>query len=108
VFAIDGGQILRKYHFYQGTYAIEVRHNNGLIARYGEVKNSTVAHAGVNDQVTRGQHIGYIDHLNMLHFELYSGNAEGPLTTRGGNSFQRRSDLLDPTPYLVRWEELTF
>jgi hypothetical protein len=36
----------------------------------------------------------------MLHFEMYDNSATGPLTNRRNPPFQRRSDLIDPTPYL--------
>jgi hypothetical protein len=37
----------------------------------------------------------------MLHLEMYSGELEGPLTQMG-RPFDRREDLIDPTPYLDR------
>src|SRR5690606_15773573 len=37
--AITGGKIiLGPYEFYEGTYAVEVLHDNGRIVRYGEIK----------------------------------------------------------------------
>lgn len=108
VFAIDGGKILRKYKFYVGTYAIEVKHDNGLVARYGEVSSRDVAQAAVRDRVIKGQHIGYIDHLKMLHFELYSDTVSGPLTQVKHGKYWRRSDLIDPTNLLLQWESATF
>jgi len=46
--------------------------------------------------------IGWLKGLNisMVHFEMYSGTRKGSLTDRSSAGFQRRSDLLDPTPYL--------
>lgn len=108
VLAIDNGRILRKYHFYAGTYAIEVKHDNGYLVRYGEVQRKNVPQSKDGQRVSKGQHIGYIDHLKMLHFELYSDKVSGPLTQRGKNKYSRRSDLMDPTPFLVKWEELSF
>lgn len=107
VFAIAHGVVLSRYHFYSGTYAIEVQHDTGQVVRYGEVAARTVAGAKVGDRILKGQHIGYIDHLRMLHFEMYKGTAKGPLTVRSG-SFQRRSDLMDPTAHLKNWEQETF
>jgi murein DD-endopeptidase MepM/ murein hydrolase activator NlpD len=107
VFAIANGQILRKYPFYAGTYAIEVKHDTGPVVRYGEVSSRAVAHSSIGDRVLKGQHIGYIDHLTMLHFEMYSDTATGPLTQDRG-PFSRRSDLLDPTAHLKKWERETF
>jgi hypothetical protein len=44
----------------------------------------------------------------MLHFELYSGTATGPLTDRTRTGFERRRDLVNPTDYLLAWESSTF
>lgn len=37
----------------------------------------------------------------MLHLEMCSGDRQGPLTQMG-KPFDRREDLIDPTPYLDR------
>lgn len=108
VFAVSNGTVLQKYRFYAGTYAIEVKHDSGHVVRYGEVSSQSVAQSAKGDRVVKGQHIGYISHLRMLHFEMYSGEGTGPLTVRGKNEYSRRSDLLDPTSYLLSWEENTF
>ena len=50
----------------------------------------------------------------MLHFEMYTGKAKGPLTDRNPKTsakrkdsmtFSRRSDLVDPTPFLDAWQK---
>jgi len=38
--------------------------------------------------------------MSMLHLELYKGTAFGRLTNRKNRPYQRRSDLINPTPYL--------
>jgi hypothetical protein len=38
----------------------------------------------------------------MLHIELYRGTAQGGLTANNP-PYKRRSDLLDPTPFLDQW-----
>lgn len=108
VFAVSNGTVLQKYRFYAGTYAIEVKHDSGHVVRYGEVSSKSVPQSAKGDRVVKGQHIGYISELRMLHFELYSGKGTGPLTVRGKNEYSRRSDLMDPTSYLLSWEENTF
>ncbi len=108
VFSIDGGQVLRKYHFYAGTYALEVKHDNGLVARYGEVAKKNVAQSEPGERVLKGQHIGFIGSLDMLHFELYSNKSQGPLTQVNAGKYWRRSDLIDPTPLLKKWQDMTF
>ncbi len=62
------------------------------------------AAGGAGNSVARGQVIAFVGKLesgsSMLHFEMYAGTASGSLTVRGNPPYQRRSDLLDPTPYL--------
>ncbi|MBY0384467.1 M23 family metallopeptidase [bacterium] len=108
VFAVANGTVLQKYRFYAGTYAIEVKHDSGHVVRYGEVSAKSVPKSAKGEPVVKGQHIGYISNLRMLHFEMYSGKGTGPLTVRGKNQYSRRSDLIDPTSYLLSWEETTF
>jgi len=112
--AISDGKVIRdRYYFYQGTYAIEVKHTGGKVARYGEITGKSAPNIGLNKTVKISQPIGYIGKVNsnccepMLHFELYSGTATGALS-QSGNSFQRRKDLIDPTKLLVDWEKLKF
>lgn len=103
------------YLFYARTYALEVDHGDFVI-RYGEIQSQTPVRKG--DRVQAGQRIARVGHLvgirvpsDMLHLEMYSGEASGALTVRDETSakrhdgvpFQRRRDLLDPTPYVNRW-----
>jgi murein DD-endopeptidase MepM/ murein hydrolase activator NlpD len=116
IHAIAAGEVtLGPYYFYAGTYAIEVNHGD-FVARYGEIQRDTPVRRG--DKVKAGQRIGRVGHLvnigvksDMLHLELYKGTASGPLTVKGADSarrvdgvpYQRRRDLMDPTPLLARW-----
>jgi murein DD-endopeptidase MepM/ murein hydrolase activator NlpD len=105
VVAVTSGTVIRNlYFFYQGTYAMEVQHSGGFVVRYGEVTGSTPVRGG--QKVSEGQTVGYVGKTScctpMLHFELYSGKASGPLSTSTGK-FRRRSDLLNPTAYLNSW-----
>ncbi len=108
IYAITSGTVLRKYYFYSGTYAVEVQHDTGPVVRYGEVAAKNVSKSEAGSRVIKGQHIGYIGQLGMLHFEMYSGAKTGPLTQRGNGTYSRRSDLMDPTSYLKKWENETF
>jgi murein DD-endopeptidase MepM/ murein hydrolase activator NlpD len=103
VYAMDDGEVGNFYAFYLGTYALEIKHTD-FVARYGELsKAATNVKKGAT--VKKGQLIGYVGELkglnmSMLHLELYSGKASGPLTVRGNKPYQRRADLIDPTPIL--------
>lgn len=111
-----GTVVLAPYPFYAQTYAIEIDHGT-FLARYGEVQASALVSAGTS--VSAGQRIAKVGHLvgisvpsDMLHLELYSKAASGPLTVPASSSkkrsdgvpFLRRNDLLDPTSYLDVWK----
>lgn len=104
--AVADGTVLRGlYYFYQGTYATEVRHSGGFVVRYGEVGSKSAV--GQGKAVKAGQTVGYMGKTSccqpMLHFELYSGAKTGSLTT-STKPYQRRSDLMNPTSYLQKWQ----
>lgn len=106
VLAVENGVIVQPlYFFYLDTYALEVRHDSGIIVRYGEMKKETPRLWKAGDKVSAGEVLGFVGQLqglniSMLHFELYAGTEKGPLTNRAAGGFQRRSDLLDPTSFL--------
>ncbi|EYF08105.1 peptidoglycan-binding protein [Chondromyces apiculatus] len=118
VHAIMGGTVtLGPYYFYCNTYAIEVDHGE-FVARYGEVQKDSPVRKG--DKVKAGQRIARVGHLvgisvksDMLHLELYKGTHSGSLTVKGsgsavsprGQPYQRRKDLMDPTPLLAQWRK---
>jgi murein DD-endopeptidase MepM/ murein hydrolase activator NlpD len=111
--SVAPGRVIRnRYYFYQGTYALEVKHAGGFVARYGEITGRAIPGAGSGATVKAGQQLGYISTVNsgccnpMLHFELYSGRMNGPLN--GRNAYQRRADLLNPSQYLRKWEKMRF
>jgi hypothetical protein len=109
----DGVISVAPYYFYDGTYAIEINHNNKIF-RYGEMlPNATInphlkflpeLKAGL--KVNKGDVIGYVGKLvnyqhTMLHMEMYSGSSKGPLTDRSApNLYRRRRDITDPTNIL--------
>ena len=88
--------------FYRGSYAIEIDHNS-YIGRYTEIKPISGIKVGVS--VDPGQTIGTVMDLklknSMLHFEMYSGTATGTLTNTANPPYMRRSDLLNPTNFLL-------
>lgn len=106
VYAITSGTVQRVAMFYQNTWAVEVKNDDGSILRYCEIKTSLKA----GDYVNQGDVIGTIlradSGTEMLHMEVYLGDGEGMLTQKDNKTykyvdesknFQRRSDLLDPT-----------
>lgn len=115
VCAIADGVILKgPYYFYNGSYALEVVHDD-ILVRYGEIaptaavnsKLKILSEIKAGAKVSKGQLIGYITRMtggsSMLHFECYSNpSLPGPLTDRSknGGKFKRRSDLMDPTNLL--------
>ena len=114
ILSVAPGVVLRGlYYFYQGTYALEVRHSGGFIVRYGELTGKKEIGVSNGKKVKMGQRVGYMGKVNsnccrpMLHFELFKGTKSGSLSQKG-NKFQRRSDLLDPTHYLQKWESGKF
>ncbi len=114
VYAVADGVILRdREGFYGGTMATEILHTGGFTARYAEIASHHLKPVQLGKTVKAGQLIGYIRTVklkgrylanSMLHFELYSGKAKGSLTVKAALPHQRRSDLLNPAPYLQKWE----
>ena len=106
VLSVDSGVLTRgPYLFYHGVYAIEVRDPH-FIVRYCEIRRTLPSGVAVGTAVREGQaiaHVGRMHRDSMLHFEMYSGTATGSLTQRRNAPYQRRSDLMDPTPWLDLW-----
>lgn len=102
--AVADGTVLNFYLFYLDTYALEVDHGDFLV-RYGEIGSDPAPGVRVGERVEAGQVLGTVGRLrglavSMLHFEMYEGTATGALTRRDRPPFQRRVDLMDPTPHL--------
>ncbi len=101
--AMANGIVRYVGYFYENTDHIEIVHKNHII-RYGEVLlGKSLVKAG--DEVIKGQVIGYVGKLSikvpsmMLHLEMYS-NPSDKGTLSGNSIYKRRSDLVDPTPFL--------
>lgn len=109
----DGTVIQPAYSFYDGTNALEVNHPGIGVVRYGEISSGKVIKFAAGERVTAGQliaYVGFLDSLrkSMLHFELYEGTAQGPLTVRSNLPYQRRRDLKNPTDLMDRLAAASF
>lgn len=106
VYAITSGVVQRVALFYQNTWAVEVKNDDGSILRYCEISTDLQ----VGDRVEQGSVIGAIlradSGTEMLHMEVYYGDGEGKLTQTDNSAYRyvdaskrflRRSDLMDPT-----------
>ena len=107
IFAVADGTVKSFKPFYLGTFALVVDHGD-FVVRYGEIKKDIAGDFAVGAKVKKGQRIARVGKLNglkiaMLHFEMFSGKAKGPLTIGNRPPFMRRSDLMDPTSQLDKW-----
>ena len=87
---------------------IAIRHANGFVVRYCEVQRDSITKWQRGMRVRSGEVVAKVGQLlrsSMLHLELYSGKANGPLSNRRNPPFQRRSDLLNPTGLLDRLKD---
>lgn len=112
--AVASGRVIRgHYYFYQGVFAVEVKHPN-FIARYGEVLGTPPKGVLKGNNVVAGQTVGLIGKVNsgcclpMLHFEMYKGTSRGPLSRYRSPPYDRRPDVMDPTDYVRKWEKAQF
>lgn len=120
--AVAAGKVIDRDHFYQGTSQITLKHDGGFVVRYGEIINNKRPDLNLPRRngyrwADMGDKIAEIGVVNsgccrpMLHFELYQGNLSGPLTKKYRimrGKFGRRDDLMNPTSYLVKWQNEIF
>lgn len=112
--AIADGEIIQPpYPFYLGTNALEVHHPGVGTVRYGEISSAKVIPWKSGTKVKCGELIAYVGRIDttgasMIHFELYSGKASGPLTETWNQPYERRRDLINPASLIDRLYKLTF
>ena len=126
VLAVDDGEIIRGPYWFvtytdektkcqSSTYSIDVKHST-FIARYCEIALALPDGLGKGSQVSEGQVIAKIGVQcggSMLHFEMFKNASRLDVLTDKSHdtkysyvpqgNYERRSDLLDPTPYLNAW-----
>jgi murein DD-endopeptidase MepM/ murein hydrolase activator NlpD len=112
--SVASGVVIRGlYYFYQGVFALEIKHPN-FVARYGEILGRQAPGVSKGRVVKGGQEIGKVGTVSsrccapMLHFELYKGTTSGALTRYRRPPYDRRSDLMNPTDNLRKWEKAQF
>jgi len=120
VYAIADGTLIAYYLYWEGTYAMEVKNNDGTIFLYAEIittvpgvtqRPKSGQGLTLNIKIKRGDKIGEMipntdNGLSMLHLGYYKGTATGPLGNKANTiydyvpqkKYERRRDLLDPTP----------
>lgn len=105
VHSMQDGVVLNIYHFYRGSFAVEILNEDKTILRYCEILPFIDLQEG--KLIKAGTPIGQVSKLKgikktMLHLEYYSGLQKGNLTNRQNPPFMRRSDLLNPTELLLK------
>lgn len=102
----DGVLIHEETYFYNNTWYVSFQHGPYVI-RYGEILHGSTNHARRGWTVKKGQPIAKVGQLSggshMLHFEMYAHGSDHSTLTRSGNAYKRRSDIMDPAPFLDKW-----
>lgn len=109
VYAVEDGdviEVMQNFKFNTSLIAIwhgDIYEDDSFIVRYGEVDHILFKEG---DSVKKGDQIAVVGIQpggRQLHFEMYSGNSFGVFQTPA-MPYMRRADLLDPTPYLDKWQ----
>lgn len=112
VLSVAAGKVIKGPYLWTSNgplYAVEVQLHDGSIVRYTGLDASVLKTLKTGDDILRGQGIGHVNHFGYAGIELYSGKGKGSLTTTANaNKFRRRSDIMDPTQYLLDMEARTF
>ena len=110
VFAIDDGEVVEvSSNFKNGTSVVSIEHgdytdDDYCVIRYGEVDSIMVQ---LGAKVKKGDviaKVGLQSGGTQLHLEMYSGEESGPFLQVKNLPYKRRSDLIDPTPFLDAWQ----
>lgn len=110
VYAVDDGVVIEVAgNFDQyGTSVVSIEHgdiydDDYCIVRYGEVDTIMVS---VGSTVSKGDLIAKVGKQHggtQLHLEMYAGTESGPFLQPNNLPYKRRSDIMDPTPFLDSW-----
>ena len=114
VLAVDDGVVVEVApNFKYNTSVVSIGHgdlydDDYCIVRYGEVDTIMVQ---LGATVSRGDLIAKVGKQpggTQLHLEMYRGDETGDFKQERNAPYKRRSDLIDPTPYLDEWEAETY
>ena len=108
--AVDWGVVMEyaETGFYLNSGVIGITHPM-FVARYAEIKPRKDLRIG--SSVKEGEIIGEIVAVNnqsrsqMLHFEMFDNIVSGSLSNPSNQPYQRRSDVIDPLPFLRAWAD---
>ena len=110
VYAVDDGLVVEAASGFDeyGTCVISIQHgdvydDDYIVVRYGEVGAPMVT---VGDTVTKGKIIAKVGKQpggTQLHPEMYGGWETGAFKQEKNLPYKRRSNIIDPTPYMDAW-----
>ena len=102
----DGVLIHEETFFYHNTWYVSFQHGPYVI-RYGEILHGSTNHARRGWKVKKGQHIAKVGQLSggshMLHFEMYAHGSDHSTLRSSSGPYMRRSDIMNPAPFLDKW-----
>lgn len=111
VYAVGDGVVIEVAgNFDQyGTSVVSIEHgdiydDDYCIVRYGEVDTIMVqvgATVSMGDMIAK---VGKQPGGTQLHLEMYEGTESGQFLQPNNLPYKRRSDIMDPTPYMDKWQ----
>ncbi len=110
VYAVDDREVIEAAGGFDkyGTSVVSIEHgdiydDDYCIVRYGEVDTIMVQ---IGSKVKKGDMIAKVGKQpggTQLHLEMYSGDQSGQFKQENNLPYKRRSDIIDPTPFLDSW-----
>lgn len=111
VYAVGDGVVIEVAgNFDQyGTSVVSIEHgdiydDDYCIVRYGEVDTIMVqigATVSAGDMIAK---VGKQPGGTQLHLEMYDGTESGQFLQPNNLPYKRRGDIIDPTPYMDKWQ----
>jgi murein DD-endopeptidase MepM/ murein hydrolase activator NlpD len=102
----DGVLIHEETDFYHNTNYVTFQHGPYVI-RYGEILKGSTHRAKRGWTVKKGQPIAKVGQLSggshMLHFEMYAHGSDHSTLRSSRGPYMRRSDIMNPGPFLDKW-----